>query len=173
MMNQTLQDLITRRSCRKYKAEQIREDELTLILEAGMYAPSGMGKQSAIMIVVQDKDTLHTLSQINAAVMGHNDMDPFYGAPTVVAVLADKSSRTYVNDASLVLGNLMNAAHSIGIGSCWIHRAKETFESEAAKVLLQQLGMEGDYEGIGFCILGYATDEPAAKPRKENYIYRV
>lgn len=172
-MIETLQDLKLRRSCRKYKPEQITEEELNMILEAGTYAPSGMGMQSPIMVVIQDKDTIQTLSKINASIMGNSAIDPFYGAPTVVAVLADTNRRTYVNDGSLVLGNLMNAAHAISVGSCWVHRAKETFESEEGKVLLKKLELEENFEGIGFCLLGYAIEEAPVKPRKENYIYRV
>ena len=132
-----------------------------------------MGKQSPIIIAVTDKAVRDELSAMNAAVMGA-ERDPFYGAPVVIAVLADKNIPTYKYDGSLVIGNLMNAAHALGIGSCWIHRAKEEFESEAGKAILQKLGIEGDYEGIGHCILGYpAAPENAPAPRKENYIYRI
>jgi nitroreductase len=172
-MQQTLQDLKLRRSCRKYKPEQITDEELNQILEVGTWAPTGMGKQSPIMIVVQDKQTIQMLSKMNAQVLGNPDTDPFFSAPTVVIVLSDKSSNTYVYDGSLVMGNLMNAAHAIDVGSCWIHRAKEMFESEEGKEILNKWGITGDYEGIGFCILGYAEEEAPAKPRKENYIYRV
>ena len=172
-MNETLQNLKTRRSCRKYKPEQIKEEELNAILEAGTFSPTGMGMQSPIMIAIQDLETIKSLSKINATVAGNVTMDPFYGAPTVIAVLADKSRITYVNDGSLVMGNLLNAAHALSLGSCWIHRAKETFQSEEGKALLKKLGIEGDYEGIAFCTLGYAVEETPAKPRKDNYIYRV
>lgn len=172
-MKETLMDLKTRRSCRKYKSEQISEEELNQILEAGTWAPTGKGMQCPIMVVVQDKETIQKLSKMNAKFTGKPDSDPFYGAPTVVIVLADKNRATYLNDGSLVLGNLLNAAHAVGIGSCWIHRAKEVFESEEGKELLKKWGIEGDYEGIGHCILGYAAEEAIAKPRKENYIYRV
>lgn len=172
-MNETLKDLKSRRSCRQYKSEQIKEDELSLILEAATYAPTGMGMQSPIMVVIQDPETIQALSKINAAIMGSSSTDPFYGAPTVIAVLADKSRQTYVYDGSLVMGNLMNAAHAIEIGSCWIHRAKETFESKEGTAFLKKWGIEGDFEGIGFCILGYAVKESPAKPRKSNYIYKV
>ena len=125
------------------------------------------------MIAVTDKTVRDELSAMNAAVMGAA-MDLFYGAPVVVVVLADKNRPTYRCDGSLVIGNLMNAAHSLGIGSCWIHRAKEEFESDAGKAILAKLGIEGDYEGIGHCILGYpASPAAAAAPRKENYIYRI
>lgn len=172
-MNSTLLDLKTRRSVRKYKPEQIKEEELNQILEAGTYAPTGMNAQSPIMVVIQDKETIAKLSKLNASIMG-TDSDPFYGAPTVVVVLADKSRMTYREDGSLVLGNLMNAAHALGIGSCWIHRAKEEFETEEGKALLKKWGVPDGYEGIGHCILGYPDGPlPEAKPRKENYIIRV
>lgn len=172
-MQETIQDLKTRRSCRGYKEDQISEEQLNQILEAGTYAPTGMSMQSPIMVVVQDKETIAQLSRMNAKIMG-TDGDPFYGAPTVVIVLADKNRPTCLEDGSLVMGNLMNAAHAVGVDSCWIHRAKEEFESEEGKALLEKWGIKGDYVGIGHCVLGYAKDAPApAKPRKENYIYRV
>ena len=111
MMNQTLQDLKTRRSCRRYRPEQIKESELEQILEAGVFAPTGMGMQSPKIVVVQDKETIEELSKMNAKIMGVTS-DPFYGAPTVLIVLADKNRNTYLEDGSLVMGNLMNAAHA-------------------------------------------------------------
>lgn len=173
-MDTTLQDLKTRRSCRKYLPQQITEEELWQILEAGIWAPTGMGMQSPKIVVIQDKETIKKLSKMNAAIVG-TDSDPFYGAPTVLVVLADKSRPTCREDGSLVMGNLMNAAHAVGVSSCWIHRAKEEFESEAGKELLKKWGIEGDYTGIGHCILGYAAEggEAVAKPRKEDYIVRV
>lgn len=172
-MNETLQTLKNRRSVRSYLPEQIKDEELQQILEAGIYAPTGMGAQSPIIVVVQDKETIAYLSKLNAAVMGSTS-DPFYGAPTVVVVLADRSRGTCVEDGSLVIGNMLNAAASLGVGSCWIHRAKEVFDSPEGKSLLEKWGIQGDYVGVGNCILGYAKGEiPAAKPRKENYIYRV
>ena len=173
-MNETLKTLIERRSCRSYKQDPIPAEILDKILEAGTFAATGMGKQSPIMIAVTDKETRDRLSRMNAAVMGTNN-DPFYGAPVVIIVLADRRVGTYLYDGSLVMGNLMNAAHALGVASCWIHRAKEEFDSDEGKALLKSLGIEGDYEGIGHCILGYAADgalKPAA-PRKENYIYRI
>ena len=172
-MKETLYDLKNRRSCRKYLPEQIKDDELNAILEAGTYAPTGMGKQSPYIVVVQEPELVKKLSRMNAAVAGM-DGDPFYGAPIVLVVLADKNRPTYVYDGSLVMGNLMNAAASLGIGSCWIHRAKEVFASEEGKALLKKWGIEGDYEGIGHCVLGYPDGNlPKAKPRKENYVYYV
>lgn len=171
-MKETLIDLKERRTCRSYYPEQIKDEELNAVLEAGMYAPTGRGMQSPIMIVVQKPELIQKLSKMNADVMGV-DTDPFYGAPTVIIVLADKSRNTYKEDGSLVMGNLLNAAHAAGLGSCWIHRAKEVFESEEGKEMLKEWGIEGDYEGIGHCILGYAKEVVPAKPRKENYVIRV
>ena len=172
-MNETLKTLIERRSCRSYKSDPIPTEVLDQILEAGSYAATGMGKQSPIMIAVTDKKTRDQLSKMNAAVMGASN-DPFYGAPVVIVVLANRNVPTYLYDGSLVMGNLMNAAHSLGIASCWIHRAKEEFDSAEGKAILKDLGIEGDYEGIGHCILGYAAQEnKTAAPRKENYIYRI
>lgn len=168
-----VQNLLTRRSVRKYKPDMVPQEKLEKILEAGTYAATGMGRQSPIILAVTDKTMRDKLSKMNAAIMG-SDNDPFYGAPVVLVVLADKNVPTYIYDGSLVMGNLMNAAHAEGIASCWIHRAKEEFNSEEGKKILQDLGITGDYEGIGHCILGYADgDEPAAKPRKENYVYSV
>ena len=172
-MNETIKTLKERRSIRKYKENQISDEELNQILEAGEYAPTGRGAQSPIMVVVQDKELIKELSKINAEIMGITS-DPFYGAPTVVIVLADKTRHTYKEDGSLVMGNLMNAAHSLGVDSCWINRAKEVFESERGKELLKDWGIEGDYEGIGHCILGYRDCEyPKAAPRKTNYVIRI
>ena len=172
-MNETLKTLKERRSCRSYKPDPVPAEILDQILEAGTYAATGMGRQSPIMIAVTDRKMRDRLSQMNDAVMGANS-DPFYGAPAVIVVLADRAVGTYLYDGSLVMGNLMNAAHALGIASCWIHRAREEFDSEEGKAILKELGIEGDYEGIGHCILGYAAgeDKPAA-PRKENYIRRI
>ena len=172
-MNEVIKALEARRSCRRYQPELIPQEILDQILEAGTYAATGMGRQSPIMIAVTDRAMRDRLSKLNAAVMGM-DGDPFYGAPELIIVLADRRVPTYLYDGSLVMGNLMLAAHALGIGSCWIHRAKEEFDSEAGKAILRDLGIEGDYEGIGHCILGYPEGpcRPAA-PRKDSYIYRI
>lgn len=172
-MNETLQVLERRRSCRSFKPEMIREEELEAVIKAGTYAATGMGRQSPIILAVTDPDMVKEFSKINANIMGA-DIDPFYGAPVILVVLADKSVPTCLYDGSLVMGNLMNAAESLGLGSIWIHRAKEEFESEFGQHLLNELGIEGDYEGIGHCALGYRA-EPAkeAVPRKNNYVYYV
>ena len=172
-MAETLTTLKTRRSCRAYKPELIEEEKLNAILEAGTYAATGMGKQSPIILAVTDRALRDRLSKMNAAVMGA-DMDPFYGAPEVVIVLANKEIPTYLYDGSLVMGNMMNAAADLGVASCWIHRAKEEFESEEGRAILKDLGIEGNYEGIGHLILGYAAKpENTPAPRKADYIYRV
>ena len=172
-MNETMNALLTRRSCRSYKSDPIPQEVLQRILEAGTYAPTAMGRQSPIIIAVTNREMRDRLSAMNAAVMGSQN-DPFYGAPVVLVVLADKSVGPYLYDGSLVMGNLMLAAHAEGLGSCWIHRAKEEFESAEGKQILCDLGVEGEYEGIGHCILGYPA-APAAepKPRKENYVYYI
>ena len=164
--------LKNRRSIRKYKAEQVSDAHLDAILEAGLYAASGMNTQNSIMVAVRDKAVRDQLSRMNAAVMG-SDKDPFYGAPCVVVVLVEPERYTAVEDGSLVLGNLMNAAYEIGVGSCWIHRARQMFESEEGKALLRAWGLREDLIGVGNCILGYPDEEPAPKPRKEGRIIKV
>ena len=169
-MKETIQDLTTRRSVTRYQPTQINRADLEKILKAGMNAPSGMGRQSAVMVVVQEPETVKQLSRMNAEVMGVHT-DPFYGAPTVIIVFADKEVPTYKEDGSLVMGNLLNAAHALGLGSCWIHRAKEVFNSAEGKALMKKWGLKDSLEGIGHCILGYGEGpEPAEKPRKDDYI---
>lgn len=172
-MNETLHHLKTRRSIRSYLPKQVEKELLEQVLEAGTYAPTGGGKQVPIIVAVQNEATVKQLSRMNAKVIG-NDSDPYYGAPTVLVVLAERSRRTYLLDGASVITTLLNAAHAVGLGSCWIHRAQEMFDSEEGKALLQQWGIEGDYEGVGQVILGYATGAaPEPAPRKEHYIYRV
>lgn len=175
-MAETLKVLVERRSCRSFKPDLIESEKLEAIIKAGTYAATGMGKQSPIIIAVTNKDIRDMLSKMNAKIMGQvEDYDPFYGAPELLIVLAKKSIGTYVYDGSLVMGNLMNAAYDLGVDSCWIHRAKEEFESEEGKHLLKKLGIDADeYEGIGHLVLGYA-DSPIkdASPRKEDYVYYI
>ena len=172
-MNESIKNMIERRSVRGYKPDMIPKEDLDLILEAGTYAATGMGMQSPVIVAVTDKATRDQLSKMNADVMG-TDTDPFYGAPVVLVVLADKNRPTHIYDGSLVMGNLMLEAEAQGIGSCWIHRAKEEFESEEGKEILKSLGIEGDYEGIGHCVLGFADGPaPKAAPRKDSYVYYV
>ena len=174
MTNQVLEALKNRRSIRKYKTEQIKDEELNAVLEAGTYAPTGMGTQSPLMVVVQDKGTIARLSKMNAAFTAVPDGDPFYGAPTVVIVLADSTNHNGFADGCLVMGNLMNAAYSIGLGSCWINRAREMFDTVEGQKMLRGWGVEDKYVGVGSCILGYADcPHPEAKPRKEGYVIRT
>ena len=173
-MNDFIKTLIARRSIRAYLPEQVREEDLAQILEAGTYAACGKGAQSGKIVVVQDKPTLTLLERLNAAAKGKPDAKPFNGAPMVCVVLADTSIPTYLEDGSLIMGNLMAAAHSLGVGSCWIHRAREEFASDEGKALRKRWGIEGDWIGVGHCILGYAAEPAApAKPRKADYIVRV
>ncbi len=173
MDNETLKNLRERRSIRRYKKEQITEEQLNAILEAGTYAPTGMGAQSPLILVIQDAAVIAKLSGLNATVMG-TDSDPFYGAPTLLVVLADRERPTCVEDGSLVMGNLMNAAHAVGVDSCWIHRAREVFEGDEGRAMLRQWGIPDTYIGVGNCILGYRDcDYPEAKPRKADYIRRI
>ena len=173
MTNPTLETLKSRRSVRSYQKKQVEEEALQAILEAGTYAATGMNRQSPVIVCVQDKETRDKLQKMNAAVMGA-DRDPFYGAPTVVVVLADRTIPTCVEDASLVIGNMMNAAFSVGVDSCWIHRARQEFETEEGRALLDAWGIVGDYVGVGHLILGYRDgDLPETRARKENYIIRI
>jgi len=167
-----LENLKERRSIRKYKPEQVSDAHLDAILEAGLYAASGMNTQNTIMVAVRDQQTRDQLSRMNAAVMG-STADPFYGAPCVVVVLVEPERYTAVEDGALVMGNLMQAAHDIGVGSCWIHRARQMFESEEGKTLLRKWGLREDLLGVGNCILGYAEETPAPKPRREGRIVKV
>ena len=166
-MSEALEVMRQRRSVRSYKADPIPRELLEKVLEAGTYAPTGMGRQSPIILAVTDKALRDRIAKLNAAVMGR-DNDPFYGAPAVLVVLADKSVPTYLYDGSLVMGNLLNAAHDVGLGACWIHRAKEVFASEEGKAILRELGVEGDYEGIGHCAVGFWEGEKPEPPARRD-----
>lgn len=176
-MNQTIEDLKTRRSIRKFKDEQITDEELNTILEAGTYAPTGRGLQSPKIVVIQDPETIREFSAWNRSyfpVDVPEDMDPLYGAKTLLIVLADSEIPTYVEDGASVLAVLVNAAHAVGVGSCWIHRAREEFASEKGKALLEEWGIPETYEGIGHVVLGYPDMEaPEPLARKEDYIHFV
>ncbi len=169
-----MQAMLTRRSVRRYKPDMVPRDVLEKIIQAGTWAPTGMNRQAPVILAVTDKAMRDKLSRMNAAVAGM-EHDPFYGAPVVLVVLAEKNtSPTYLYDGSLVMGNLMLAAHAQGVSSCWIHRAKEEFASGEGKAILREMGIEGEYEGIGHCILGYADGpEPDSKPRKDSYVYWI
>ena len=174
-MNIVLDAIKSRRSIRKFKSDMVEQDKIDQIVEAGLYAASGMGKQATKIIVVKNKAFRDKLAAINGKIMGQPaGVDPFYGAPIVLIVLADKDWFTGIYDGSLVMGNMMLAAHSLGVGSCWIHRAKEEFEMPEYQELLKSMGIEGNWEGIGHCILGYTDgSEPSAPPRKENRVYYI
>ena len=173
-MNEIIKAMEERRSIRKFQLTMPAKDDLAQIVEAGLYAASGMGKQSPKIIVLQKPKDIDRLERMNAAVMGKEDAHPFYGAPTVLVVLARADVSTCVEDGSLVIGNLMAAAHSLGVSSCWIHRAREEFASEEGKALLRQWGIEGDWVGVGHCILGYRAEPPRpAAPRKADYIVKI
>lgn len=172
-MNESIKNMLERRSIRAYKKDLVPKETLDLILKAGEYAPSGMGQQGTLMVVTQDPELVAKLSRMNAAVMG-STADLFYGAPTVIVVFADSTMGTCVENGSLVMGNLMNAAHALDVDSCWIHRAREVFSSEEGKELKRQWGIPDEYIGIGNCILGYRDCEyPDPNPRKDGFVIRV
>ena len=174
-MSETMKTIRTRRSIRKFQDKMPERELIDRVIEAGTYAATGMGRQSPIIVAVLNKEVRDKLSRMNAEIMGAAEgTDPFYGAPVVLIVLADKAMPTHVYDGSLVMGNLMLEAEAQGIGSCWIHRAKEEFASPEGKALLKEWGLSENYVGIGHCILGYRDCEyPEAKERKADYIVRV
>ena len=173
-MSSLMECILKRRSIRAYKPDMVPQEALETILKAGTYAPTANDRQTPIILAITNKEMRDKLSAMNAKIMGKEGDDPFYGAPVVLVVLADKTKSTYLYDGTLVMGNLLLAAYDQGLGSCWVHRAKEEFESEEGKAILRELGIEGDYEGIGHCVLGYpAQDLPEASPRKDNYVYYV
>ena len=174
MTNEVLQAIEARRSCRSYEERQILPEELSAVTRAGTWAPTGMGRQAVKIVVVQDKDTVAKLERMNAAVLGNPDAHPFYGAPTVLVVFAASTVPPHVPDGSLVLGTMLLAASSIGLGSCWINRAKESFQTEEGKALMRKWGLADTYEGIGICILGYHDGAyPEARPRREGTVIRI
>lgn len=174
-MSEVLDKIKSRRSIRKYKPDHVPQDIIDKIIEAGLYAANGMSTQNTIIIQVKDEEIHNKIVAMNAQIGGwEKGFDPFYGAPDMLIVLAKKDWPNRVYDGSLVLGNLMLAAHDLGIGSCWIHRAKEEFESDWGKELLKSLGIEDEYEGIGHCALGYVDGEyPKAHPIKDNRVYKI
>ena len=168
-MKSTLEDLKPRRAVRSFTDEPVTREELDAVLEAGTFAPTAMGAQRACIVAVTNREDRDALSRLNAAVMG-NAGDPFYGAPAVLVVFGDGSWPMAVKDGSLIMGNLMNAAHAIGLGSCWIDRAEPVFETEEGKALKAKWGVPEEYVGVGNCILGHAREIPEAKPRREGFI---
>ena len=173
-MKETLRDLKERRSCRKYTAEQVANEQLDAVLEAATYAPTGHGQQSPLMVVVQNPEILATLSRLNAQIMG-TTRDPFYGAPTAVVVFQDTTNTTGHEDACMVMANLLNAAHAVGLGSCWINRGRQMFELPEGDALKKEWGIADHMAGLAICILGYEAEggTVAAKPRKTDYIIRI
>lgn len=169
---ETLEVMKKRRSVKSYKSDPVPKVLLEKIAAAGTYAPNGKGAQAAKIIVITNKELRDRLSKLNASIMGKGeDFDPFYNAPAIFVVLADKDAFTYVYDGSVVLENLQLAATDLGLGACWIHRAKQEFESEEGKAILAELGIEGNYEGIGHCAVGYIDGEyPAEKKIKDDYV---
>ena len=171
-MNEVIKNLMERRSCRSYKSEQISETELDAVLEAGVWAPTGMNRQAVKLVAVTDPETVKKLSKMNADVMG-TDTDPFYGAPAVVIVFADSDVYTWVEDGSLAMGNMLNAAHSLGLGSCWIHRAREMFDCAEGRKMAKEWGIPDSYRGVGNCILGYPASPSAPRLRKSGRIVKL
>ncbi|MBQ9429153.1 MAG: nitroreductase [Clostridia bacterium] len=167
---EALECILSRHSVKSYLPTEVKQEDLDVILRAGLAAPSGRNAQAAILLCVTDKALRDRLSALNAAVMGAQS-DPFYGAPCVVVVLADKTVFTGVYDGSVVMENLLLAAHARGLGACWIHRAKEVFASKEGKAILRDCGITGDYEGIGNCVIGYPAAAPAAKPVRDGRLY--
>ena len=174
-MNEVIKAMIERRSIRKFKPDMPSKEDINQIIEAGLYAASGMNKQDAIIVAVTNKELRDAMSEDNRAIAGMPEgKDPFYGAPVILMVLGDKSSPHYLYDGSLVMGNLLLAAHALGLGSIWIHRAKQESEMPKYKDLLKKLGVEGEWEGIGHCAIGYIDGEPGkAAPRNDNRVFWV
>ena len=171
-MNEVIRAMLERRSIRKFKQEVPKKEDLEQIIEAGLYAANGMGRQAAIVVAVTNREIIEKLSKVNAEIWGKEGIDPFYGAPAILIVLAEKDWRNAAYDGSLVMGNLMLAAHSLGLGSIWINRAKQEFEMEEWKAWLKSIGVEGEWEGIGHCAVGYIDgDTPKAAPRKTNRVF--
>ena len=174
-MNATIKDMIERRSIRKFKSDAVPQTLIDEVIEAGLYAASGKGKQSPIIVAVTNPDLRAQLSRDNCRIGGWKEgFDPFYGAPVILVVLAPKEVHTAVEDGSLVLGNLMLAGHALGLGTIWINRAKEEFEEPAYQEVLEKLGIMGDYIGVGHCALGYADGSlPKPPARRANRVYYV
>lgn len=172
-MNDIIRAMEARRSIRKFKPDMPAKEDIDQIIEAGLYAANGMGKQATITVAVTNKELRDKLSSVNCQIGGWKDgFDPFYGAPVILIVLADKNWANRVYDGSLVMGNMMLAAYSLGLGSIWIHRAKEEFEMPEYRQLLKDLNVEGEWEGIGHCAIGYAEgDLPKAAKRKDGRVF--
>lgn len=174
-MEQVIRAMEERRSVRQYRADLPNRADIDQIIEAGLYAASSGGRQATKIVCITNREVRDELSDLNRQIGGWEEgFDPFYGAPVVLVVLGQKDSANRVYDGSLVMGNLMLAAHALGYGSCWIHRAKEEFETEQGRALLDKLGIQGEWEGIGHCVIGY-PDGPVPEPakRKAGRVYHV
>lgn len=171
-MMEAMECLLKRRSTKKYTDQQISDELLDQVLQAGLYAPTGRNNQNVVCVAVRDKKLRDQLSRMNAQIM-NVEIDPFYGAPCVIVVLSDSEGTTWVEDGSLVLGNMLHAAHALGLGSCWIHRARQMFDSPEGKALLAEWGLPETMKGIGNCIIGYPAAEAVEKPRKEGRIIKI
>ncbi len=172
-MNETIKTLLNRKSCRSFKDVSVSEEHLNTVISAGLRAPSGRNMQNTVIVAVSDRNTVQKLSKMNAKVLG-TESDPFYGAPTVCIVFGKKDGRTALEDASLVMGNMLIAAYSLGLGACWIHRAREMFDCEEGKALLAEWGVREEVFGVGNCILGYPDgDFHPDFEIKENRIFYV
>lgn len=173
-MNEVLNNIISRRSCKSYRKDPLPKEIIDQIIEAGLYAPSALNRQTPLILAVTDPETRNTLSRLNAKYDPFKRPDPFYNAPCVLCVLVPKDEPAGRYDGPLVLENMMLAAYSLGIGSCWIHRAKEVFEDPEGKMILLKAGITGDYEGIGNCVIGYADLQPEGPlERKKNRVFRL
>ena len=172
-MNETMEMILSRRSVRSYRPEMPKREELEQIVEAGLYAATGRGVQSAIIVAITNRSLRDRLSEMNRQIGGWQEgFDPFFGAPALLLVLSDKNDYNHVCDGALVMGNMMLAAHALGLGSCWINRARQEFETEEGKAILKSLGIEGEYEGIGHLIVGYpAGAAPKPAPRKPGRVF--
>lgn len=174
-MNDVLKAMKERRSIRKFKPDMPARADLEQIIEAGLYAASGKGQQPTVTVAVTNRELRDRLSAVNCRIGGWQEgFDPFYGAPAILIVLANRDRPTYVYDGSLVMGNMMLAAHSLGLGGIWIHRAREEFELPEYRQVLKGLGIEGEWEGIGHCAVGYIEgDPPEAAKRKDGRVFWV
>ena len=174
MKTEALEVLKNRRAIRKYKPEQITEEELQAVVEAGTYAPTGGGKQGVQIVVVQKPDDIAEVNRLNGAVMGNPNAQPYYGAPTILLVFETEDCFTHELDGAAVCTNMLNAAYAVGLGSCWIHRTKQVFESDEGKALLKKWGLSDTLVGVASIALGYADfEQPKPKPRKADYVVRV
>ncbi|MBQ9273594.1 MAG: nitroreductase [Succinivibrio sp.] len=173
--NVMLQGLLRRRSVRKYSTREVEQEKIDAVIEAGLYAPSGMGRQSAIIVECRDPKLKEMLVEENRRIGGFAaGMDPFYGAPVLLIVLADRNNPNHVCDGALALGNMLNAAYALDLGSCWINRAAQEFELPQYREYLRKAGIGDEYIGIGHCILGYPEGElPKPAARRPGRVYRI